>query len=111
MTDHTSKHPLQDRVAAWHAARFPSCTIEDIALKATAELGEVADAILAEGRDGTHPERAGQILKESADVVITLLAICGRFGHGDLLAATGAKLQVLETPGGTHPSCLPGDTR
>lgn len=98
---------LQGRAARWHAARFPRCTPEDIALKSMAELGEVADAILAEGRDAAHPERAGAVLAESADVLVTLLALCGRFGHGDLLAAVDAKLAVLETPGGSHPGCLP----
>ena len=111
MGDLTSHPPvtasLQARTAAWHAARFPACTAEDIALKSMAELGEVADAVLAEGRDAAHPERAGTVLAESADVLVTLLALCGRFGHGDLLAAVDAKLQVLETPGGTHPGCLP----
>ena len=99
---------LQDRAAAWHAARFPECTPEDIALKSMAELGEVADAILAEGRDAAHPERAGTVLAEAADVTVTLLALCGRFGHGDLMAAISGKLAVLETPGGAHPGCLPG---
>ena len=97
---------IQDRAAAWHAARFPQCTAEDIALKSVAELGEVADAILAEGRDSSHPERAGTVLAEAADVLVTLLALCGRFGHGDLLDAVDAKLAVLETPGGPHPGCL-----
>jgi len=106
ITDDTST-ALQERAARWHAARFPRCTVEDIALKAMAELGEVADAILAGGRDAAHPERAGQVLAECADVAVTLLAICGRFGHGDLLAAVDAKLRILETPGGTHPGCLP----
>ena len=98
---------LQDRAAAWHAARFPSCTPEDITLKSMAELGEVADAILAEGRDGTHPERAEMVLDESADVLVTLFALCGRFGHGDLLTAVSRKLALLETRGGAHPGCLP----
>jgi hypothetical protein len=112
MRDDTSVTRLQDRAAAWHTARFPRCTAGDIALKAQAELGEVSDAVLAsEGRDTSHPERAGQVLKECADVVVTLLAICGRFGHGDLLAAVGAKLAVLETPGGAHPGCLPDGVR
>jgi NTP pyrophosphatase (non-canonical NTP hydrolase) len=102
---------MQDRAARWHAARFPRCTAEDIALKSMAELGEVADAILAEGRDAAHPERAGTVLAESADVVVTLLALCGRFGHGDLLAAVDAKLRVLETPGGSHPGCLTAGVR
>lgn len=97
---------IQDRAATWHAARFPACTAEDIALKSMAELGEVADAILAEGRDAAHPERAGKVAAECADVVVTLLALCGRFGHGDLLAAVDAKLTVLEAPGGAHPGCL-----
>ena len=107
MTDDTST-ALQERAARWHAARFPRCTVEDIALKAMSELGEVADAILAGGRDAAHPERAGTVLAECADVAVTLLAICGRGGHGDLLAAVDVKLRVLETPGGTHPGCLPG---
>lgn len=99
---------LQDRAAAWHAARFPACTPEDIGLKAQAELGEVSDAILAERqRDGSHPERAGTILAEAADVLVTLLALCGRFGYGDLLTAVSRKLALLETPGGDHPGCLP----
>ena len=102
---------LQDRAAAWHAARFPLCTAGDIGLKMQAELGEVSDAILADdGRDASHPERAGTVLDESADVVVTLLALCGRFGHGDLLTAVSRKLALLETPGGTHPGCLPEGT-
>ena len=101
---------LQDRAAAWHAARFPLCTAGDIGLKMQAELGEVSDAILADdGRDASHPERAGTVLDESADVVVTLLALCGRFGHGDLLTAVSRKLALLETPGGTHPGCLPAE--
>ena len=100
---------LQDRATAWHAARFPSCTPEDITLKAMAELGEVADAILAEGRDGTHPERAGTVLAEAADVMVTLLALCGRGDCGDLLTAVSRKLALLETPGGAHPGCLPAE--
>jgi NTP pyrophosphatase (non-canonical NTP hydrolase) len=98
---------LQDRAATWHAARFPRCTPEDITLKSMAELGEVADAILAEGRDAAHPERAGTVLAEAADVTITLLSLCGRFGHGDLLTAVSRKLALLETAGGGHPGCLP----
>gem|GEM_PF-3299355 len=100
---------LQDRAAAWHTARFPACTPEDITLKSMAELGEVADAILAEGRDAAHPERAGTVLAEAADVTVTLLALCGRFGHGDLLTAVSRKLALLETAGGAHPGCLPGE--
>jgi len=100
---------LQRRAAAWHTARFPACSAEDITLKAMAELGEVADAILAiAGRDGTHPERAALVLQEAADVAVTMLALCGRCGYGDLLTAVSAKLAVLETPGGPHPASLPG---
>jgi hypothetical protein len=47
------------------------------------------------------------VLAEAADVVVTMLALCGRFGHGDLLAAVDAKLALLETRGGGHPGCLP----
>lgn len=99
---------LQDRAGAWHSARFPACTAEDIALKAMAELGEVADALLAGGRDAAHPERAGSVLAEAADVVVTMLALCGRFGYGDVLAEADAKLSLMETRGGRHPGCLPG---
>jgi NTP pyrophosphatase (non-canonical NTP hydrolase) len=98
---------IQARAAAWHAARFPECTAEDITLKSMAELGEVADAVLAGGRDAAHPERAGTVLAECADVLVTLLALCGRFNHGDLLIAVSRKLALLETPGGAHPGCLP----
>lgn len=102
---------LQDRAAAWHAARYPACTAGDTGLKAMSELGEVADGILAgEGRDTSHPERAASVLRESADVLVTLLALCGRFGYGDLLSAVAAKLAILETPGGSHPGCLPKPT-
>jgi NTP pyrophosphatase (non-canonical NTP hydrolase) len=99
-------HALQARVAAWHAARFPQCTAEDIGLKAQTELGEVADAILAHGRDGSHPERAGNLTWEAADVTITMLALCGRFTIDNLLLAVDAKLRILETRG-AHPASLP----
>ena len=103
---------LQDRAVAWHAARYPLCTIGDCALKSMAELGEVADAILAmDGRDTSHPERAGKVLAEAADVVITLLALCGRGEYGDLLTAVSRKLALLETAGGPHPGCLPAKGR
>lgn len=98
---------IQERAAVWHAARFPTCTPEDVALKAMAELGEVADAILAAGRDATHPERAGNVAAEAADVVITMLALVGRFAGGDLLAEVSDKLVLLETRGGSHPASLP----
>jgi NTP pyrophosphatase (non-canonical NTP hydrolase) len=101
---------LQSRAATWHAARFPGCAAEDIVLKAMAELGEVADAVLARGRDDSHPERAGTVTDEAADVVIPLLALVGRFTAGDLLAAVDAKLAILEQPGGAHPASLPERT-
>jgi NTP pyrophosphatase (non-canonical NTP hydrolase) len=102
---------LQRRAGDWHRKRFPICSAEDIVLKAMAELGEVADAILASGRDASHPERAGQVLAEAADVVVTMLALCGRAGHGDLLQAVSVKLAILETPGGPHPGSLPREGR
>lgn len=98
---------FQARAAIWHAARFPDCTAEDVALKAMAELGEVADAILACGRDASHPERAGDVAAEAADVVITMLVLVGRFTTDDLTAAVDAKLALLERPGGNHPASLP----
>jgi NTP pyrophosphatase (non-canonical NTP hydrolase) len=100
-------HFLQSRAGAWHTARFPACTAEDVALKAMAELGEVADAVLARGRDATHPERAGNLTAEAADVVVTMLALIDRFAGGDLLRAVNDKLAILETRGGDHPASLP----
>jgi NTP pyrophosphatase (non-canonical NTP hydrolase) len=98
---------FQSRAAIWHCNRFPICTAEDVTLKAMTELGEVADAILAHGRDSSHPERASNIAAEAADVVITMLALVGRFTADDLIAAIDAKLAMLEQRGGAHPASLP----
>ena len=38
---------LQDRAATWHAARFPACTPEDIALKSMAEQDTIDELMLS----------------------------------------------------------------
>lgn len=96
---------LQERTVRWHTARFPEATAGQVALKAIAELGEVADALLSAEKDEPHPERADGVLPESADVLICLLTLCGRYGYGDLFSAVEAKLSILETPG-AHPASL-----
>ena len=91
---------LQDRVVAYHKARFPVCTPHEVILKAMAELGEVADAAQIQ-----MPR--GDLVEEAADVVITLFTLTGRWYGADLLDAVEAKLGVLTTPG-AHRASLAG---
>lgn len=95
----------QRRAVAWHQKRFPLAGAKDVLLKAQAELGEVSDALLADENINTnHPERAGQVVKEAADVINALLVL-GRWYDEDILAAVAAKQTILETPG-AHPASL-----
>ena len=88
---------IQDRAVTWHTNRFPDAAKDDVLLKAVSEIGEVSDAMIADNSPNpAHPERAGNVLAESADVVVCLLILCGRYGYGDLIAATEEKLSVLE---------------
>ena len=94
----TNWNELQERAVRWHAARFPESERGHVMLKATAELGEVADAILFE--EGQTPGKASDgVTGEAADVVLCLLIIVGRWSDDDLRAAVDAKLTRLETPG------------
>jgi len=91
---------LQDRVVAYHEARFPVCTPHEVILKAMAELGEVADAAQIQ-----MPR--GDLVEEAADVVITMFALTGRWYGANLLDAVEAKLGILSTPG-AHRASLAG---
>lgn len=98
---------LQHRAAVWHRGRFPDAAVEHVALKAMSELGEVADALMADARvnaarvDGDDET---DVVAEAADVVIALLVMLGRwYPHRNLFREVLTKLVVLETPG-AHPS-------
>lgn len=97
---------LQQQVATWHAARFPTAAACNLALKAVEELGEVAEALNAElvGTDA-DAARGGTVAEEAADVVIVLLGLLGRFyPTQDLLAHVEAKLAILQDPASGHRS-------
>ena len=90
---------LQKRAVSWHTKRFPDAIPFYVALKAIAELGEMADAIITRiGANGATGNPGDGITGEAADVVITLLVLTGRWCKEDLLSAVDRKLKVLETP-------------
>lgn len=98
---------LQQRVARWHATRFPGAGPFEILGKATEELGEVANEVNERcsadaGYDGDGSGMEG----EAADLVIVLMALVGRFGNGDLLDFVEAKLAVLTDPESGHRAAL-----
>ncbi|SRR6266705_2776759 len=91
---------LQKRVVRWHKDRFPEAEAHHVALKAMAELGEVADSFLHdEGVNSATGEAGDGVLGEAADVVIVLMTLVGRWMGDDLLTAVEKKLSILETPG------------
>lgn len=100
---------LQDRITAWHQARFPDHDLAAIGLKLTAEAGELCDELvgLLNPSDPTSlPDNADRALAEAADVVIVVMALCGRGGLGSLLEAVERKLAVLTDPTSGHRSAL-----
>lgn len=86
-----------ERAEDWHRQRFPSATMERVALKLASECGELCDAIIAVASDGEeHPERAGEVGREAADVAIVLLVLLYRyFPDVDLQTEVTAKLNRL----------------
>lgn len=72
---------LQDRTAAWHAARYPNHDMWRVLVKAGEELGELDRAIIGqdEGREGR-----GDILQEAAQTILVIYTLIGRFFTGDL---------------------------
>lgn len=97
--------PLNDRIIAWHTARFPNAEAVHVGLKLCSEAGEVADAIVGDSNvnSGTGD---GDVRAEAADVYIALTVLLGRWYDTDLLAAVEAKLAILETPGAHKSSAL-----
>lgn len=99
---------LQQRVAAWHADRFPAAQPYNVMLKAVEELGELAEAVngtcTADLSDKVTARR-GDVPDEAADVAVTLLVLLGRwFAPADLLEAVEAKLAILTDPDSGHRS-------
>lgn len=98
---------LQERVAEWHAARFPDATMLHVVAKMAEECGEVASAVLS-AAEGDAATGKGIVQEEAADVAITLLVILGRwFSNFDLLAEVERKLAILTDPTSGHPASLP----
>ena len=95
---------LQQRVVAWHEARFPEAEAVHVALKMAEECGEVASALNAlVGKNSATGK--GLVPEEAADVVITALVLLGRWFPGaDLFAEVERKLAVLTDPESTHPA-------
>jgi hypothetical protein len=102
MTNSMELEALASMAVSWHRRRFPAAGAMHVALKAVAELGEVVDAILPTDLGGK-----GDVGEESADVLICLLVMLGRFYPAvDLLAEVRAKLAILGNPDSGHPSAL-----
>lgn len=86
----TGQMSLQQRAAAWHEQAAPDASVSRVLIKAMEELGEVARAF--HGR--------GDIVAESADVVVALAVLVGRwYPDRDLLGEAEAKLDVMIADG------------
>lgn len=102
----TDMHALQLRAAQWHRERFPGASVHEPVLKAVAEMGELAEALLStSGTNTAHPEVSeDEIGHEAADVVICLLVLMERFLNYDLGLEVHRKLMILEDPDSGHPA-------
>jgi NTP pyrophosphatase (non-canonical NTP hydrolase) len=88
------KHVVE-RGPEWHAERFPTATVEHVALKLAEEAGEVCAAVIALAGN-EHPERAASVVDECADVFIVLSVLVGRyFPFTPLMEAVQTKLATL----------------
>ena len=98
---------LQSRAVTWHKQRFPNAELAHVGLKLCEESGEVASAI--NGLVGTASATGkGDVLDESADVLISLMVILGRWrfdSFESLCDAAERKLDILLTPG-AHPASI-----
>ena len=80
---------IQEQITNWHLATFgPHCTNERIERKLVEEVMECRLA-LSDGADWPQ---------EAADVVICLMALCGR-NNVDLLAEVVKKFEVVKARG------------
>jgi NTP pyrophosphatase (non-canonical NTP hydrolase) len=102
----TAAQALQERIGAWHRSRFPTAQMEHVHIKASEELGEVAEAVNARaGHNWPTGKPASSIEEEAADVVIALMVLVDRWCPGvDLLAEVERKVCVLEDPASGHRS-------
>lgn len=90
---------LRDRVVVWHEHRFPKTSLAYTVLKLTEEAGEVSGAVGGIAGDDVSTGD-GIVAEELADVMITVLAVWGRyFPEVDLLGTMELKVAKLETPG------------
>lgn len=94
--------PLQQEIADWHEARFPEAQMEHVALKVCEEAGEVAKAI--NGVVGSNSATGGgDVAGECADVLISMLALLGRwFPDVDLVHEAWQKVGILTNPDSGH---------
>lgn len=98
---------LQERVTAWHVARFPAAQREHVALKGAEEMGEVASAINGDAGKNSATGRGGNAAEEAADVVICMLVLLGRwYPERDLLTEVERKLAILTDPNSGHRASL-----
>lgn len=95
---------LQQQVVAWHERRFPEARMELVGLKLAEEAGEVGKAI--NGLIGQNSATGGgDVAGESADVLITLMVLLGRwFPDADLFEEVQRKLLILTDPNSGHPA-------
>jgi NTP pyrophosphatase (non-canonical NTP hydrolase) len=108
MGERVSDNRLVTTATKWHEARFPNATSVDLLGKAMEELGEVAEALtIDEGRNSAKSYKGDSVVKESADVIVCLLALCGRYYGQDVISEVIAKLEMLNTPG-AHRASIPG---
>jgi NTP pyrophosphatase (non-canonical NTP hydrolase) len=98
---------LSMRVAEWHSQRFPTAEASDVLIKGMEEYGEIAEALAAEvGRNSAKSPEGLSVPKESADVIICLMALVYRYYGVDVLDEVEAKLEDLVTPGKHRSSLL-----
>lgn len=103
---------LQYRAKWWHMERFPDAQSYNVMIKATEELGEVARAVNGDLVGDPDRDRRGTAPEEAADVVITLMALLGRwYPEYELLDMVEKKLAILCDPNSGHRSALRGMNR
>ncbi len=107
VADALAAQALQQRVAEWHARRFPEATMLHVTIKMAEEAGEVASAVLAADDDDGRSTGRGIAWEEAADVAVCLMALLGRwFPDRDLMAEVERKMAVLTDPLSGHRAAL-----
>lgn len=94
------------RAVAWHERRFPNAEPWFVGLKLGEECGEVQSAILGD-HAGESATGSGDVEEETADVLIAMLVLLGRwYPDADLIDAADAKLATMSDPASTHRASL-----